>query len=1609
MATRRLAFLIEDRTSGDPSANLKKITRAVKSLKKEVQGGLGTGNFTAEFQQLLNLVDRLQDSTQKLSSHFKSAFVGATKQSAKAELQVRGVVGATRDASKALESLTIPGTAAKSISKVEAAIRSIQQGNADAATQTRLLAQAYDLTEKEVKQFEAALKKAEAQQRKLRESRQAAAKTADTGFGARPQSTAQGASALNFDGRSIQDIQKIEATVKRLQAENRKNNQLVKDLQRAYGVSEKEAQKIVAEMTKAERATKKAANEAQGLGAKLKGASGNIAGLVKGGLGKFATGFIASAGSDIQRALTAQLANLARFAQSTIVESLANFGKIDLALKQFEARLPAIQRATFDFEALKKETVAVATVTSQTPASVAQLATALLAVGTPADKVQESLRGVASFADVVGEDAVLSGRLLQTGVNIFGKFGETVDTLGDQMAVLVNTTAAGSAQGIDEFFKLFQQAGSIAANLDVQFADLGAAFAVLREGGASSRVAATGLRRVMLSLAAPTTRAAQELKRYGIEAFDAGGNFVGVNEFLKDFQEQTKNLSQEEKASLAATVFGAGGASAILTALDKVGGRLDTIYESVADGAATGGVQESLDIINEALPRQLELLKGVMSAVGAEFGEALAPAARAAIFALRQSFDALVDTGVFDVLAASTERFNQIVASSPELVTAISEAIGTVVSASTAVLDTLIDSFSVVGSMGSGAFSGLLAAFEGIILAIQGVVQFVGILGAVVFAAMSGPFAVAGEVLKVVGEVLASIGNNIAKTISKFVAFREAVTGGLNLDPINLFVGAISLMGDALTSMVDIVYGLISGPMDIFQEVLRQNPELAEALSGAFASLREAMARVGEAFTELLAPITGVSAEIEGGLAGAIARIIGLLGGAFINALTGALDFTADAITQSADFIISVVERAQGLVERARNLIDTLPGINLPPLNVEEYDGAFQEVSDGATEAAGDAEAAADMITGVVSDIGDSYDDAASQIELAGKREKEALLNKGADAEEFAALEARLAQERLANLEEEQNEISALLESGALSGGEAITAQERLATLEGEIQDERVTIAQQGADERERIAEEEVETLKDNLKEIQDTFKAAEDVRDTDRLQERASLVESGVSESDLDEFDLQSSRDDLEALKAQEAELTAAINSGTVDRAEAEAALRDIQKQIAQERMGIAEEEADARVEAAKEVTEALKEQRKEEAEQQQQDFQDRQDVEQESFDEAALDREEAHQEKLNQIKEAGAQKIADFEEAEQEKLNSKKEAFQEKQNAKQEAFNARQQAEQAAFQESQNAKREAFNSRLSAVEREAQRRTELELASPEERAELEEKFARQDEEAEVLRKNQERALKDSSIKADELSPIEQARKDFEAELKAEEQEFAAQQREEQRAFEEQLKEDEKAFNEEIKAEEKALAEEVQRREKQLEEELQEIEKAFAESEREKEKAFQEQQEQREAAFKAEQRRLDEQSANRIKQILESARLNAPAVTPRFRGGPVSPGQTYSIAEKGPEFATFGGKTMLFTSPGYIQPSSPGYVTSTSKSARILKGNSVPDISRFAVVGAPGVEARLDRLIRLQEKTLRNGGGDTYQIFGDPGGPSAQATASQSRLKQAARSGRIG
>ncbi len=394
------------------------------------------------------------------------------------------------------------------------------------------------------------------------------------------------------------------------------------------------------------------------------------------------------------------------------------------------------------------------------------------------------------------------------------------------------------------------------------------------------------------------------------------------------------------------------------------------------------------------------------------------------------------------------------------------------------------------------------------------------------------------------------------------------------------------------------------------------------------------------------------------------------------------------------------------------------------------------------------------------------------------------------------------------------------------------------------------------------------------------------------------------------------------------------------------------------------AKEKRDAAIEAAEQETAALRQAREEQERISTEQFETTARQEQQRFEDQQRQTERQFQSQLQSSE-------ANFQAGQQ----AAEQRFQTQLQSSEEAFNRRQRDEEQRFQDQLSEARREGNAEFDALEREVQNRIDLAEADTREareavrdRIEAEEEAARirRDVEADVLRQRNS-VIDDEDT---ELSPLEQARADFEAGLRAQEQEFQEQQRIEAQEFENAQEARQAAFDTEQR-----LVQE------QFEEGQRLAQETFADQQRELERAFAEQQRADEAAFNDQQRQLNEASADRIANILATARATGQSL----RSGGVAEGGLVQVHQD-----------------EFLIPPRGTRVVSQAESRRLIGSYLASVGQRGGVVASAstdvsGIEKKLDRLIRLTEKGGRpkiSAGGNTFNISGE-----AEPTAAAQRL----------
>lgn len=253
-----------------------------------------------------------------------------------------------------------------------------------------------------------------------------------------------------------------------------------------------------------------------------------------------------------------------------------------------------------------------------------------------ADILGGGLKGALDLA-AAGELAVADAAgIAATVMNQFGLKGTDVTHIADVLAA-----SAGKANGeVADFGLAMKYVGPVASQLGVSLEETSGTLALLAENGLLADSAGTGLRGVLMSLTAPTKAAQGAMEEYGISAFDAQGEFVGLTSLAGQLHTQLGSLTEAERSAALGRMFGneqittarilyAQGAEAIeewTAAVDDSGYAAETAATKLDNlkgdwEAFTGSLDSALIGMGEGANGPLRMLVQQATKVTDAFGE----------------------------------------------------------------------------------------------------------------------------------------------------------------------------------------------------------------------------------------------------------------------------------------------------------------------------------------------------------------------------------------------------------------------------------------------------------------------------------------------------------------------------------------------------------------------------------------------------------------------------------------------------------------------------------------------------------------------------------------------------------------------------------------------------------------------------------------------------------------------------------------------------------------------------------------------------------------------------------------------------------------------------
>lgn len=271
------------------------------------------------------------------------------------------------------------------------------------------------------------------------------------------------------------------------------------------------------------------------------------------------------------------------------------------------------------------------TVFSATEAADAQAELAKAGV-TVSEIMGGALKGSLDLAAAGGLDLAKSAEIAAQAMNIFDKSGQDVGHIADVLTAGANKSAAG----VDDLGLALSQGGLVAKQTGLTLEDTVGVLSAFADNALKGSDAGTSLKTMLQRLNPQSDEAAALMDQLGLRAYDAQGNFVGLEKYAGMLQAALSGMSAEQRNAALQTLFGS----------DAVRGA-NVLYEQGAKGIREyvgavndqGAAQRMAARQTDNLRGDLEQLGGALETAFIQSGEGVAGPLRGMV----QDITAVVD------------------------------------------------------------------------------------------------------------------------------------------------------------------------------------------------------------------------------------------------------------------------------------------------------------------------------------------------------------------------------------------------------------------------------------------------------------------------------------------------------------------------------------------------------------------------------------------------------------------------------------------------------------------------------------------------------------------------------------------------------------------------------------------------------------------------------------------------------------------------------------------------------------------------------------------------------------------------------------------------------
>lgn len=564
--------------------------------------------------------------------------------------------------------------------------------------------------------------------------------------------------------------------------------------------------------------------------------------------------------------------------------------------KEFESSMASlaatagVEKTSAEFGKLKDAALEMGRSTSKTASECAQALEYMALAGWDVDDAITGLPSIVHASEAFGTGLKETSDLITDSMSAAGVSIEQLPNYLD-VAARAQTSSNMSAE---QMMEAFLDVGGVMRGLGVPITDTATALGVLANQGIKGSEAGTALKAIMANLTTGTGQAGEMMEKLGVSAFDADGNFIGLEGTLQNLNSALQDLTPEERNAALQAI---GGKQHVDALTDLLAGLNDTTKDGVS--------------VWDALSNKLENAKGAFDELYARKTDTLEydlkELASAAQNAGIQIFEAMKqgEGGLRSIAQTGTEQINRLSAALEEGgFGAMAYEVGGVIA------DTLEQVTAAIPEMQAAAselYGSLLKGIQDNADSIGGSVAQLASAGIQGFMSWYGDFWSTG--LSLAEGFLKGFESEVPNLSTSFGTMIDTLQTSVD----DNLPGIMDAGAGILTGLMDGITNNTDGTLDLASSIITHISEgFKEHASEIGASAVDLIGAIGNGFVEHAGEFASAGLNIVEGIATAISDNLGELAQSSTDIVNKLAEGLENALSDGSEF----VSRAKAIVTK---------------------------------------------------------------------------------------------------------------------------------------------------------------------------------------------------------------------------------------------------------------------------------------------------------------------------------------------------------------------------------------------------------------------------------------------------------------------------------------------------------------------------------------------------------------------------------------------------------------------------------------------------------------------------------------------------------------------